>query len=90
MNRTVVLPQMEKGDVVVYELQQANFPVYPWKGAGTVVPVFSLRSEGSFGVGDFGDLKLMVDWCDKTRQRALQVLPINDTNITHTWQDSYP
>ena len=90
MNRTVELPPIEKGDVVVYELQQANFPVYPWKGAGTVVPVFSLRTEGSFGVGDFGDLKLMIDWCDKTRQRALQVLPINDTNITHTWQDSYP
>ena len=32
----------------------------------------------------------MIDWCDKTKQRVLQVLPINDTNITHTWQDSYP
>ena len=90
MNRTVALPGMEAGDVVVYELPQAYFPVYPWKGAGTVIPVFSLRSEGSFGVGDFGDLKLMIDWCDKTRQRILQVLPINDSNITHTWQDSYP
>ena len=90
MNRTVTLPLMEKGDVVVYELQQANFPVYPWKGAGTVIPVFSLRSEGSFGVGDFGDLKLMIDWCDKTRQRVLQVLPITDTNMTGSWQDSYP
>ena len=90
MNRTVSLPDMKKGDVVVYELSQANFPVYPWKGAGTVVPVFSLRSEGSFGVGDFGDLKLMIEWCDKTCQRILQVLPINDTTITHTWQDSYP
>ena len=90
MNRTVTLPLMEKGDVVVYELQQANFPVYPWKGAGTVIPVFSLRSEGRFGVGDFGDLKLMIDWCDKTRQRVLQVLPITDTNMTGSWQDSYP
>jgi len=90
MNRTICLPPMEKGEVVVYELPQAWFPVYPWKGAGTVIPVFSLRSEGSFGVGDFGDLKLMIDWCDKTRQRILQVLPINDTTNTHTWQDSYP
>jgi 4-alpha-glucanotransferase len=90
INRTVTLPDMAQGDVVVYELQQAYFPVYAWKGAGTVIPVFSLRSEGSFGVGDFGDLKLMVEWCDKTRQRVLQVLPINDTTITHTWQDSYP
>jgi hypothetical protein len=55
-----------------------------------VIPVFSLRSEGSFGVGDFGDLKLMIDWCARTKQRILQVLPINDTTITHTWQDSYP
>ena len=90
MNRTVELPKINPGEVVVYELTQAFFPVYPWKGAGTVIPVFSLRSEGSFGVGDFGDLKLMVDWCVKTQQRVLQVLPINDTISTHTWQDSYP
>ena len=90
MNRSVTLPDMGSGDVVVYELSQAYFPVYPWKGAGSVVPVFSLRSEGSFGVGDFGDLKLMIDWCDKTRQRILQILPITDTNMTGSWQDSYP
>ncbi len=90
MNRTVALPEIELGEVVVYELPQAYFPVYPWKGAGTVIPIFSLRSEGSFGVGDFGDLKMMIDWCDKTKQRVLQVLPINDTNMTKTWQDSYP
>ena len=90
MNRTVSLPEIELGEVVVYELSQAYFPVYPWKGAGTVIPIFSLRSEGSFGVGDFGDLKMMIEWCDKTKQRVLQVLPINDTNMTKTWQDSYP
>ena len=90
MNRTVKIPKLEQGEVVVYELSQAFFPVYPWKGAGTVIPIFSLRSEGSFGVGDFGDLQKMIDWCAKTRQRVLQVLPINDTNMTFTWQDSYP
>ena len=89
-NRFVDLPEMEKGDVVVYELPQTFFSVYPWKGAGTVIPIFSLRSEGSFGVGDFGDLLLMIDWCAKTQQRVLQLLPINDTTITYTWQDSYP
>ena len=89
-NRTVSLPEIDLGEVVVYELSQAVFPVYPWKAAGTVIPIFSLRSEGSFGVGDFGDLKMMVDWCYKTKQRVLQVLPINDTINTKTWQDSYP
>ncbi len=89
-NRVVMLPEIHDGDVVVYELPEAFFPIYDIKCAGTLVPVFSLRSETSFGVGDFGDLKKMVDWVSHTRQRVLQILPINDTTITHTWTDSYP
>ena len=90
-NRHLTMPEPSAGSrVTVVELQAAWFAVPLWKGAGTVVPIFSLRSEGSFGVGDFGDLKLMIDWCAKTGQRILQVLPINDTTFTHTWQDSYP
>ena len=89
-NRILVKPEIQQNEVVVYELQQSWFSIPLWKGAGTVIPVFSLRSEGSFGVGDFGDLKMMVDWCAKTGQNILQILPINDTTITHTWQDSYP
>ncbi|MCR5269410.1 MAG: 4-alpha-glucanotransferase [Prevotella sp.] len=89
-NRVLLNSGLAHGEVVVYELDKAWFSIPSWKGAGTVIPVFSLRSEGSFGVGDFGDLKLMVDWCAKTQQRILQVLPINDTTISHTWQDSYP
>ena len=89
-NRTLRILPMHKGDVRVYALDQAFFALYDEKMAGTLVPVFSLRSEGSFGVGDFGDLKLMVDWVAKTHQRVLQVLPINDTTSTRTWTDSYP
>ena len=89
-NRRVDLPHIKKGELVVYELEEALFPIYAWKGAGTVVPVFSLRSKDSFGVGDFGDLRKMIDWLVKTGQRVLQVLPINDTTITKTWMDSYP
>ena len=58
--------------------------------AGTAVPVFSLRTKGSFGVGDFGDLKQMIKWVANTKQGILQILPINDTTATHTWTDSYP
>ena len=89
-NRTVSLTTIDINEMVIYELSQSNFAVYPWKGAGTVIPIFSLRSDGSFGVGDFGDLKMMIEWADKTNQRVIQVLPINDTNMTGTWQDSYP
>ncbi|MDO4496532.1 MAG: 4-alpha-glucanotransferase [Bacteroidales bacterium] len=62
----------------------------PRRVAGVAVPVFSLRSEGSFGVGDFGDLKALIDWAVATKQTAVQILPINDTTITNTWTDSYP
>ena len=58
--------------------------------AGTLIPVFSLRSRRSFGVGDFGDLRMMIDWVATTGQRLLQILPINDTTSSHTWGDSYP
>lgn len=89
-NRVVDIPEKTDDEVDVIELAPAKFSIYPWRGAGTVIPVFSLRSTTSFGVGDFGDLKKMVDWMAQTRQRVLQVLPINDTTISHTWTDSYP
>jgi 4-alpha-glucanotransferase len=61
-----------------------------WKCAGTVIPVFSLRSENSFGIGDFADLTACIDWLNLTSQKILQLLPLNDTTQTHTWTDSYP
>ena len=90
MNRTVDLPEMKEGDVVAYELDQSFFALFNRKVAGTLVPVFSLRSKKSAGVGDFGDLKTMIDLVAKTGQKVLQLLPVNDTTITHTWTDSYP
>ena len=89
-NRTIELPQIEQREVVVYNLNQAFFPLYDVRLAGMLVPVFSLRSEGSFGVGDFGDLKKMVDLVCETGQRVLQILPVNDTTTTYSWTDSYP
>ena len=89
-NRTITLPDMKKNQVVVYHLNQAFFEIWNRKVAGTQVPVFSLRSKESAGIGDFGDLKMMIDLMEKTGQRVLQLLPINDTTITHTWTDSYP
>lgn len=90
MNRTVDLPEMKAGELVSYELDQAFFALYNRKLAGTLVPVFSLRTRKSAGVGDFGDLKTMIDFVASTGQKVLQLLPINDTTITHTWTDSYP
>lgn len=67
-----------------------RFSTSPWRGGGVSVPVFSLRSEDSVGIGEFSDIKLLVDWAQKTGLKVLQLLPVNDTAATKTWRDSYP
>ena len=61
-----------------------------WRGAGTAVPVFSLRSEKDFGIGEFRDLRPLVDWAASTGQTLIQLLPVNDTTRRGGWEDSYP
>jgi len=76
-----------------YTIVHDGFAVLPadtWKGAGVAMPVFSLRSEHSFGVGEFEDLKRLADWSRQVGLKLIQILPVNDTTATHTWTDSYP
>lgn len=61
-----------------------------WKGAGTAIPVFALRSEEDFGVGEFHDLKKLIDWAAQTGQTFIQLLPVNDTSKDGSICDSYP
>ena len=61
-----------------------------FRGAGTAIPVFSLRSNDGFGVGEFNDIPRFVDWMERTGQCVLQILPINDTTRSGSWDDSYP
>lgn len=82
-NRT--LTSSENTDVIVVEPRIKVPSVF-----GIVVPVFSLRSKSSWGVGDFGDLKKLVDFAVSKEMGAIQMLPINDTTRTKTWKDSYP
>ena len=80
----------EKNSVLVEMGLQFHYNFFSFKGTGTAIPVFSLRSDDSFGIGDFLDLKKMIDWAALTRQQLIQMLPINDTTTTQTWKDSYP
>lgn len=89
-NRYIANPELKANETLVISDRYAYFDIPAWKGAGIAVPLFSLKSEKSFGVGDFGDLKRIVDWAVSTHQKIIQILPINDTTITHTWKDSYP
>ena len=75
--------------VVVRERVPA-FDRKPWRGTGVAIPVFSLKTEDSFGVGEFKDIKKLADWAAETGQSVIQILPINDTTMSRTWTDSYP
>lgn len=89
-NRHMAIAPATKGENMVVGGMRFVNPKAPWRGAGVAIPVFSLRSDDDFGVGEFYDIKLLVDWAAKTGQRFIQMLPINDTTMTHTWTDSYP
>ncbi|HJG77920.1 4-alpha-glucanotransferase [Phocaeicola barnesiae] len=89
-NRTFHIQPLLRGETYLPMESEVFFNLPATKIAGTAIPVFSLRSEGSFGVGDFGDLLTFIEWAAQTHQKAVQILPINDTTMTGTWTDSYP
>ena len=68
----------------------AVLPNNTWKGTGVAIPVFSLKTKNSFGVGEFTDIKMLADWCKHAGIKLIQLLPVNDTTSSHTWKDSYP
>jgi 4-alpha-glucanotransferase len=78
------------GTVLVAYGENLRIKEQTWRAAGVVVPVFSLRSDSSYGVGDFGDLRRLVDWAVIVGMKVIQILPVNDTTTSHSWSDSYP
>lgn len=80
----------EYGVVFVEMSLQYHYHQFNYKGTGTSIPVFSLKTNESFGIGEFTDLYKMVDWISLTGQQLIQLLPVNDTTSTRTWRDSYP
>ena len=95
-NRTVegMLPPEQNtvpdGTVLVVYGESLRVKEETWRAAGVAIPVFSLRSSHSCGVGDFGDLRLLVDWAVTTGMKVIQILPVNDTTVARSWSDSYP
>ena len=81
---------LRAGDSIILRSLRLASPLHPWRGAGTAIPVFSLRSRSGCGIGEFADLPMLVDWAERTGQQVIQILPVNDTTMTHTWRDSYP
>ncbi len=81
---------LNNASTIVITDEHFRYPVGNWKSAGVAIPVFSLRSQDSAGVGEFTDIKPLVDWSVKTGMKVIQILPVNDTIATHSWVDSYP
>ncbi len=79
----------EKGRVNILH-QFVNFYGHTWKGAGVNVQLSALKSENSWGIGDFTDVNLLTDWSIATGIKMIQLLPINDTTVTYDRNDSYP
>ena len=84
------LTAVPDGTVLVVYGESLRVKEQTWRAAGVVVPVFSLRSEHSCGVGDFGDLRRLIDWAVATGMKVIQTLPVNDTTTDGGWHDSYP
>ncbi len=89
-NNRILYDSYGKKKITILHDGFAQLPNNTWKGTGVAIPVFSLRTQKSLGVGEFTDIKALVDWAKKVNMKLIQVLPINDTTATHTWQDSYP
>jgi 4-alpha-glucanotransferase len=89
-NNRVLYEPVGKNKLVLVQDGFAQVGHNQWKGAGVAIPVFSLRSNQSIGVGEFSDIKLLADWSKKIGLKLIQLLPINDTTATHSWMDSYP
>lgn len=90
-NRVLDIEPLSVGDVWTRDDLRPVFDGHkPFRAAGVVLPVFSLRSQDGWGAGDFGDLEKLTDWAVQTGQKVIQILPVNDTTLTHTWRDSYP
>ncbi len=89
-NRSLMLPTLAGSTATLFTLPHVVFGASKIRLAGTVLPLFSMRSQHGWGIGDFGDIKLMAQWLSATGQNILQLLPLNDTTIFGGDEDSYP
>ncbi|NGX31260.1 MAG: 4-alpha-glucanotransferase [Chlamydiae bacterium] len=70
---------------ILYDKIKNTHAIAQWEGIGFdphhgfCIPLFSLRTKTSLGIGEFLDLLPLIDWCAKLSMDVIQLLPINDT-----------
>ena len=88
-NNRILYKPVEKNRLNILH-QFVDFKNFPWKGAGVNIQLSALKTENSWGIGDFTDINLLTDWSVRSGIKLIQLLPINDTTATHDRRDSYP
>lgn len=88
--RCLILPEVDKYDTYISEHTDVIFTPHRPHYAGCTIPLFALRSKNSCGIGEIGDIKLLVDWAKKCGIRILNILPLNDTLQHFNSLDSSP
>ncbi|MFA6677297.1 MAG: 4-alpha-glucanotransferase [Bacteroidales bacterium] len=89
-NHKLYIYDIRKDETFIKEHSSTGFNIAYPKFKGVAVPVFSLRTKNSAGIGEFNDIKKLADWAVLSDNKIIQLLPINDTFSTGTWTDSYP
>jgi 4-alpha-glucanotransferase len=88
-NRTFRIPSGASTETLIIRDGFTRFQ-FQSRAAGIAIPVFSLRTHDGLGVGEFNDIKKLVDWARSVSIKMIQLLPVNDTTSTHSKLDSYP
>lgn len=83
-NRTIGDKAVADGNVIVADGGILRIKEDTWRMAGLYVPIFSLRSNHSYGTGDFGDLVRVVAWAASVGISVVNVLSVNDTSVLYT------
>lgn len=74
------MPELNIPNYLSESISSANWNNLGFKKrAGVLIPLFTVHSKDSYGVGDLGDLKLIIDWAKSTANSIIQLLPMNET-----------
>jgi 4-alpha-glucanotransferase len=73
------MPELDLASYLSKSISSPNWKNIGFKKrAGALIPLFTVYSKSSFGVGDLGDLKLIIDWAKQTANSIIQLLPMNE------------
>jgi 4-alpha-glucanotransferase len=73
------MPELNLESYLGRSISSANWKNIGFKKrAGVLIPLFTVYSKDSFGIGDLGDLKLVIDWAKSTANSIIQLLPMNE------------